>query len=401
MHGLPKVALEVGAELPELSQVADVVDLEPTFRVAAGGTLVEAQVSLRAAYEDVEIDVRADGMTLPVIVKPPPPPAAAEAPRAIQPGGRREGRRKRAKCIRCDIAAQQARGREAARSGPGARRRRQQVHRPRRRRHPLLDRGHRDAARSVGHLRSGRPRRRARSRRGALGERARRRAASTGCRLRLNFESEGVAVTQDELARCLADGRKYVRLADGTFARIDPQKVREVLQRQAEILATGGGNGGRLPLSQAGPHRRPPRAGRPIERHRRHEGPLQEAPGHRRDQGDPQAAQPEGAAPPVSGAGLSLALVSPRDRQRRRPGRRHGSRQDGADARAAARGEERGLEDRRQAQALQGAHRRADERRDELAARDGQASRRRCATRSGTAPSAASGRTSSKTPTWS
>ena len=90
MQGLPKVALEVGAELPELSQVADVVDLEPTFRVAAGGTLVEAHVSLRAAYEDVEIDVRADGMTLPVIVKPPEP-----------------GSGKRARCIRCDIAAQQ------------------------------------------------------------------------------------------------------------------------------------------------------------------------------------------------------------------------------------------------------------------------------------------------------
>ncbi len=70
--------------------------------------------------------------------------------------------------------------------------------------------------------------------------------------LRLNFESEGVAVTQEELARCLAEGRRYVRLSDGTFARIDPLKVREVLQRQAEILATGGGNGGRLPLSQAG-----------------------------------------------------------------------------------------------------------------------------------------------------
>jgi hypothetical protein len=90
MQGLPKIALEIGAELPELSQVADVVDLEPTFRVAAGGSLTEAQVSLRAAYEDVEIDVRADGMTVPVIVKPP------EA-RSV----------KRAKCIRCDIAAQQ------------------------------------------------------------------------------------------------------------------------------------------------------------------------------------------------------------------------------------------------------------------------------------------------------
>jgi len=70
--------------------------------------------------------------------------------------------------------------------------------------------------------------------------------------LRLNFESEGVAVTQEELARSLSEGRRYVRLADGTFAKLDPQKVREVLQRQAEILATGGGQGGHLPLSQAG-----------------------------------------------------------------------------------------------------------------------------------------------------
>ncbi|HEX7600273.1 MAG TPA: SNF2-related protein, partial [Polyangiaceae bacterium] len=70
--------------------------------------------------------------------------------------------------------------------------------------------------------------------------------------LRMSFESEGVAVTQEELGRCLAEGRKYVRLADGSFAKLDPEKVREVLHRQAEILATGGGNGARLPLSQAG-----------------------------------------------------------------------------------------------------------------------------------------------------
>ena len=46
--------------------------------------------------------------------------------------------------------------------------------------------------------------------------------------------------------------RETVGMLRRTFARIDAQKVREVLLRQAEILATGGGNGGRLPLSQAG-----------------------------------------------------------------------------------------------------------------------------------------------------
>jgi superfamily II DNA or RNA helicase len=255
MHGLPKVALEVGAELPELSQVADVVDLEPTFRVAAGGTLVDAQISLRAAYEDVEIDVRADGMTLPVIVKAPPAPKAAAqggaAPNTPNPRGRSEGASKRAKCIRCDIAAQQAaaaklrdlglvpdedgnkfvaRGDDAIRfwtEGIATLPDQWDIFVP----DDLVDVHVRDEA---------------------LSANARVGSGVDWLSLRLNFESEGVAVTQDELARCLADGRKYVRLADGTFARIDPLKVREVLQRQAEILATGGGNGGRLPLSQAG-----------------------------------------------------------------------------------------------------------------------------------------------------
>ncbi|HTQ43419.1 MAG TPA: SNF2-related protein [Polyangiaceae bacterium] len=234
MQGLPKVALEVGAELPELSQVADVVDLVPTFRVAAGGSLVDAQVSLRAAYEDFEIDVRADGMTLPVIVKPPEP-----------------GSSKRARCIRTDIAAQQdaasklrdlglipaedgnkfvAHGDEAIRfwtEGIGSLPEDWDIFVP----DDLVDVQVRDEA---------------------LSANARVSSGVDWLSLRLNFESEGVAVTQEELARCLAEGRKYVRLADGTFAKLDPQKVRDVLLRQAEILATSGGAGGKLPLSQAG-----------------------------------------------------------------------------------------------------------------------------------------------------
>jgi superfamily II DNA or RNA helicase len=233
MGGLPKVALEVGAELPELSQVADVVDLVPTFRVAAGGNLIEALVSLRAAYEDTEIDVRADGMTLPVIVKPP---AAGS---------------KRARCIRCDIAAQQAaagrlrdlglvpaedgnkfvaRGDVAIRfwtEGIGSLPEQWDIFVP----DDLVDVQVRDEP---------------------LTANARVSSGVDWLSLRLNFESEGVAVTQEELARCLAEGRRYVHLADGSFARLDPQKVREVLQRQAEILGTGGGNGAHLPLSQAG-----------------------------------------------------------------------------------------------------------------------------------------------------
>src|SRR5207253_9358713 len=85
MQGLPKIALEVGAELPELGQIADVVDLEPTFRMRAGGSLGEANVHLFASYGAQEIPVRADGITLPVLIQPP-----------------EEGQRK-PRCIRVDI----------------------------------------------------------------------------------------------------------------------------------------------------------------------------------------------------------------------------------------------------------------------------------------------------------
>jgi len=232
-QGLPKVALEVGAELPELSQVADVVDLEPTFRLRAGGSLVEAHVSLRAAYEDVEIDVRADGMTPPVIVKPPAPGS------------------KRARCIRCDIAAQQAAasklralglipdedGQGFVVRGDGALKfwtdgittlpEEWDLYAP----DDLVDVQVRDTA---------------------LAANVRVSSGVDWLSLRMSFESDGVAVTQEELARCLAEGRRYVRLQDGSFARLDPDKVREVLTRQAEILATSGGSGGKIPLSQAG-----------------------------------------------------------------------------------------------------------------------------------------------------
>ncbi|MBX3186962.1 MAG: DEAD/DEAH box helicase [Labilithrix sp.] len=248
-QGLPRVALEVGAELPDLSQVADVIDITPTFRLRAGGTLTEARVSLRAAYEDVELDVRADGMTPPVLVKPPRVSGGDADDEASGP--RRLAASKRATVIRCDIAAQQeatsalrALGLKADEDGMG-----------------FVARGD-DALQfwteAVGSLpedwdlfipddlvdvqvRSH-----------SLQANARVSSGVDWLSLRLSFEAEGVAVTQEELARCLSEGRRYVRLQDGSFAKIDAEKVKEVLLRQAEILATGGGQGSRLPLSQAG-----------------------------------------------------------------------------------------------------------------------------------------------------
>jgi hypothetical protein len=87
-HLLPRLSMELGAPLPDLSQVANVVDLPPQFRMRAGGSLVKAEVALRTAYGDIEVEVRADGISPPIIVKPPSDGQLAT-------------------CVRTDIVAQQ------------------------------------------------------------------------------------------------------------------------------------------------------------------------------------------------------------------------------------------------------------------------------------------------------
>ena len=69
--------------------------------------------------------------------------------------------------------------------------------------------------------------------------------------VKISFEADGVGVDRDELRRCLQEGKKYVRLDDGSFAAFDPDKVRAMLDREVELLAAAGKDG-KLPLSQAG-----------------------------------------------------------------------------------------------------------------------------------------------------
>jgi hypothetical protein len=217
MQGLPKIALEVGAELPELSQIADVVDLVPTFRMRAGGALVEAHVSLFAAYGDEEMQVRADGITLPIIVQPP------------------EEGMKRARCIRVDIAAQQD---AAAR---------------------LSALGLRPDETGQGFVANGDAAIRFWSeglaelpedwdlfvpedlvdthvRQKPIAVFAKVTSGMDWLNVKLSFETEGVGVDRDELRRCLAEGKKYVRLDDGSFAPFDPDSIRAMLDREVELM---------------------------------------------------------------------------------------------------------------------------------------------------------------------
>lgn len=231
-HGLPKVALEIGAELPDLSQVADVVDLEPTFRMRASGSITEAQVALRAAYGDVEVEVRADGISPPILTLPP-----------------REGQ-KRARCIRCDIVAQQQAAQTLLELGLS----------PDESGEFFVATGDQAIgfwSEGVGslpedwdlfvpehllgtHVRSS-----------ALSSHARVSSGVDWLSVKLVFESEGVGVDRDELARCLREGQKFVRLSDNTYAKLDAEKVQSLIDREIELVASGG-KSGKLPFSQAG-----------------------------------------------------------------------------------------------------------------------------------------------------
>jgi superfamily II DNA or RNA helicase len=231
-YGLPKVATEIGAPLPDLSQVADVVDLEPTFRMKAGGALTEVEVTLTAAYGETEVEVRADGLSPPIIILPP-----------------QEGQ-KRARCIRVDIAAQQAAveklldlGLEADEGGQ----------------HFVAhgDDSIQFWSEGVGSL----PEEwdlyvpeelvgtQVRSKPVAMNARV-----SSGVdwlAVKVAYESEGVGVDREELERCLREGKKYVRLSDNSFAPIDAERVKALLDREIELIVAAGKTG-KIPLSHAG-----------------------------------------------------------------------------------------------------------------------------------------------------
>ena len=231
-QGLPKVALEMGAELPDLGQIADVIDLEPTFRMRASGSLVEAQIALYAAYGDKELQVRADGITPPVIIQPPA-----------------EGS-KRARCVRVDIAAQQVAVSHLLELGLT----------PDESGEIFVANG--DAAMSFWteglaelpdrwdlfvpeHLVD------TQVRSAQLTSFAKVTSGMDWLNVNIAFTADGIGVDRDELRRCLQEGKKYVRLEDGSFAPFDPDKVQAMLDREIEIMSAADKNG-KLPLNHAG-----------------------------------------------------------------------------------------------------------------------------------------------------
>jgi superfamily II DNA or RNA helicase len=230
-YGLPKVALEIGAELPELSQIADVIDIEPQFRMRAGGSLTQVEVSLRAVYGSREVEVRADGISPPIMIVPP------------------EDGQKRARCIRCDIAAQQHAVQELLEHGL----------KPNESGEFFVAEGEaaiRFWSEGVGslpedwdlyipeelvgtHVRSV-----------PVAMTARVSSGVDWLSVKISYESDGVGVDREELERCLREGKKYVRLSDNSFAPLDADRVQAMIDREIELLQAG--KNGKIPLSHAG-----------------------------------------------------------------------------------------------------------------------------------------------------
>jgi superfamily II DNA or RNA helicase len=229
---VPKVAASLGTSLPELSPVADVLDAPPKFRLRASGDLVEAIIRIKAGYNGSEYDV---------------PPGTLPSPLAFQPPSRGSTR---PRVVRRDVGAEMSAIQELLNLGfevgPTG--------------EELVARGETAInfwTTGIGKLPQAWERfipddlANVVIRDKSLTPRARVSSGVDWLSLAISFESNGVAVDEDELRQCLENGRHLVRLKDGSYAPVKVEEVRQILDRMAEITATAGGDR-RVPLSQAG-----------------------------------------------------------------------------------------------------------------------------------------------------
>jgi superfamily II DNA or RNA helicase len=217
-ESIPRVAALLGADLPDLSSVADLVDQKPRFELKANGDIIDARVRLYVRYEDQEFDVPPDDFPSPLAFLPP------------------KSGKGRPRVVRRDVGAEMAgvqallnQNFEVSESGE-----------------ELVASGGDAIAfwtNGIGELpedwdrfipddlvdvtirdESVMPQMRVSS-------------GVDWLNLDMKFESGGAVVREEELRACLEHGRRLVQLEDGTYAPIDPEKVGDVLT---------------LPLSQAG-----------------------------------------------------------------------------------------------------------------------------------------------------
>ena len=229
---IPRVSASLGAALPDLSSIADLVDAKAHFRLKADGDIIGARVRLYVGYNDQEFEIPPDEFPSPLAFLPP-----------VKEGGR-------PRVVRRDVGAEMAGiqqllnlGFEVDESGE-----------------ELVAEGD-DAIRfwteGLGTLPEDWDRFipddlvEVTVRDESVTPQMRVSSGVDWLSLDMTFEAGGSMVNENELRACLEHGRRIVQLEDGTFAPVDPDQVGDVLARMAEIYA-GAPNRDKLPLSQAG-----------------------------------------------------------------------------------------------------------------------------------------------------
>jgi hypothetical protein len=341
---VPRVAALLGAELPDISQVADIVDEQPRLRLQTDGDILEARAKLHVVYGEQVFLV---------------PPGQFPSPLAFLPPREASGR---PRVVRRDVGAEMAAVQLLMNQGF------------------VVDEA-KEGLRCEGdtavafwtqgitqlpadweklvpsNLRA------VKVRDSSVTAAVRVGSGVDWLSLDVAFSADGLAVDEDELRGALEKGRKLVKLADGSWAPVRADEVAEVLERMAEIVA--GQSGAKIPLSQAG---RVQELLRLVGNHSV-SPQAKELFGKLEDVAEiEQIAKPRNLKVAqfrdYQKRGFSLAGVPPQAGQRRHPRGRHGSRKDPPDHRAARVGS-------RQVEVAQAhAGGRADVRGAELGARD-------------------------------
>ena len=229
---IPRAAASLNAELPDLSQIADLVDSQPTFRLDTNGDILEAKAKITVKYGEHDLPV---------------PPQGFPSPLEFLPPAKDKGR---PRVVRRDVGAEMSAVQKLLNLGftPDEAREGLEVHGD-------------DAVdfwtHAVAELPAEWEKRipddlaKVKVRSNTVTSQMRVSSGVDWLSLDMTFKSDGVAVDTDELRMCLEHGRHLVKLADGSYAPVREEEVAEILERMAEIIA-GASDMQKLPLSQAG-----------------------------------------------------------------------------------------------------------------------------------------------------
>ena len=228
---LPKLSALLSAELPDIAQVADIVDATPKFRLQTDGDILDAKVKLQVSYNDQLFAVPTAGLPAPLAVLPPKEPGA------------------RPRVVRRDVGAELISLQKILDQGlvPDESKEGLEAHGD-----PAIKFWTDGITKLPAEWEKLVPSdlRAVKIRDSSVTPQVRVGSGVDWLSVDVAFMVNGIAVDEDELRSALEKGRRLVKLPDGTYAPLRAEEVSEVMERMAELVANSGP--GKIPLAQAG-----------------------------------------------------------------------------------------------------------------------------------------------------